>query len=67
MIDRKFKELLGKHDLVIIPADGVVDMIQDDLGLVRMTVGVGKMSEDTGVMIQFCNHDSFHRLGGDDD
>ena len=64
MIDKKFDEILSKHEFVVIPTDGVVDMWQDELGLVRMTIGVGKSSQENGNMLIFCDHDSIHRLGG---
>lgn len=66
MKDKKFDEILSKHEFVVIPTDGVVDMWQDELGLVRMTIGVGKSSQENGNMLIFCDHDSFHRLGGED-
>lgn len=66
MRDKKFKELLNAHELVVIPTDGILDMWQDELGLVRMTIGVGKSSQETGNMFIFCDHDSFHKLGGNE-
>lgn len=62
MIDDKLKEALSSHELVVIPTDGIIDMWQDELGLVRMTVGVGKSSQETGNMLIFCDHDSFHKM-----
>lgn len=67
MIDKKFEEILSKYEFVVIPTDGVMDMWQDDLGLVRMTVGVGKSNQENGNMLIFANHDTFHRLGGDNE
>ena len=64
MIDKKLKEALSNHEFVVIPTDGIVDMWQDELGLVRMTIGVGKSSQENGNMLIFCDHDSFHKLGG---
>ncbi len=66
MIDEKLKEALSNHELVVIPTDGIVEMWQDELGLVRMTVGVGKSSQENGNMLIFCDHDSFHKLGGEE-
>lgn len=65
MIDSKFKGLLKKHEFVVIPTDGVVDMWTDELGFVHFEVGVGKSSQENGNMLIFCDHDSFHRLGVD--
>lgn len=62
---KKFDELLSKYEFVVVPTDGVVEMWQDELGLVRMTVGVGKSSQDNGNMFIFCNHDSFYKAGGE--
>ena len=67
MKELKFDEILSKHEFVVIPTDGVVDMWQDELGLVRMTVGVGKSSQENGNMLIFCDHDSFHKLGDEDE
>ena len=63
MIDKKLKEALSNHEFVVIPADGIVDMWQDEIGLVRMTIGVGKSSQENGNMLIFCDHDSFHKIG----
>lgn len=67
MIDKKFKKTLGDYEFVVIPTDGVVDMWQDELGLVRMTVGVGKSSQENGNMLIFCDHNSFYKAGGEDE
>lgn len=66
MIDEKFDKILSKHEFVVIPTDNVVDMWQDELGLVRMAVGVGKSSQGNENMFIFCDHDSFHKLGGEE-
>lgn len=66
MKDEKFKEALSNHEFVVIPADGIFDMWQDELGLVRMTIGVGKSSQENGNMLIFCDHDSFYRVGGEE-
>ena len=66
MIDDKLKPQLERYEYVVIPTDGVVDMWQDELGLVRMVVGIGKSAKENGNMLIFANHDTFHRLGGEE-
>ena len=66
MKPKKFDEIFSKYEFVVVPTDGVVEMWQDELGLVRMTVGVGKSSQENGNMLIFCNHDSFYKAGGEE-
>lgn len=65
MREKKFDEILSKYEFVVVPTDGVMDMWQDELGLVRMTVGVGKSAQENGNMLILGDHDSFHKLGGE--
>lgn len=61
--ENEIKELIAKFEYVVIPSEGVVEIFQDELGFVHMKVGVCKENWQTGTMMYFVNHDSFHKLG----
>lgn len=61
MKDKDFEKLLKEREYVVIPTDGVFDMWQDEIGLVRMTVGIGKSSQESGNMLFFIDNTTFHR------
>lgn len=60
MIDNKIKQQLDEFEFVIIPTQNVIDMYQDDLGLIKGTFGCN--TKDGNILI-FANHDTFHKLG----
>lgn len=52
MKDKQFEELLKKYELVSIPTDAIVDMWEDELGLIRMTVGASPKTDQRLVFSQ---------------
>lgn len=58
MIDPKIKELLEKHDFVVIPSKLVRGLWQTESGYLKFTV----VAEEDGRMMTFINHDSIHLI-----
>lgn len=58
---------LRRYEYAVIPTDGIIDVVQDELGFVRLKVGVCKENWQTGQMIKFVNRrDSFKGEGEQD-
>ena len=52
MRDKQFEELSMKYELVSIPTDAIVDMWEDEIGLIRMTVGASPKTDQRLVFSQ---------------
>lgn len=63
----EFKKQLKEYEYLVIPTANVANMFQDVMGFVYVKVGIGPKATDSDHMLFFINHDSFHRLGGDDE
>lgn len=52
MRDAEFEKLLKQYELISIPTDAVHDMWEDDLGLIRMTIGASPKTDQRLVFSQ---------------
>lgn len=56
MKDTKFLKLIGEYDFLTMSTDAIVDMWEDGMGFVRITVGTSKKHD---IRLQF------HGKGGE--
>lgn len=54
----QYDEQLKEYEYLVIPTDNIIDMYQDELGIVRVVVGIGKKHQANGQMLIFLNGDS---------
>lgn len=54
----QYDEQIKEYEYLVIPTDNIFTMFQDDIGLVRLTIGIGKKHQDGGQMLMFVNGDS---------
>ena len=54
----QYDEQIKEYEYLVIPTDNIFYMIQDEIGMVRLSVGIGKKHQDSGRMLMFVNGDS---------
>lgn len=54
MKDAEFLKLIEEYDFLTMPTDAIVDMWEDGMGFVRMTVGVSAKHD---IRLQFSGKD----------
>lgn len=56
------EDYIKSFDYLIIPTNNIAGAIQDELGLVQLTVGIGEEYQKTGEMMYCVNKESFRRF-----